>query len=111
MRHWIAEEVLDAITPSGQRIRVRAALGQPYNIAEDEWACPVTVEGIHPDLGDIHAASSLQALCLAASVLRQLLTAFTDEGGQLKYQDAEDAFDVNACFSGVGSRTKSQSDH
>jgi uncharacterized protein DUF6968 len=99
---YIAEERLTALDRAGRRIEVTAAVGRPYPVSRDEWACPVSLAGLQERLPDVHGASSLQALCLAASVVRQLLTYFVRDGGALRHQDGQHAFDIAACFSGIG---------
>ena len=104
MAEAIAEERLMAVRPSGERFEVVAAIGLPYQIGPQEWACPVSLAGLHARLHDVHGGSSLQALCLAASLLRQLLTSFVDDGGRLLGSNGTDTFHIASCFSGVGSR-------
>ena len=81
---------------------MRAGIGRPYALSTDEWACPVALTGLQDTLHDVHGASSLQAMCLAASLLRRLLTAFVDDGGSLRHPADGGVFDIAACFSGVG---------
>jgi uncharacterized protein DUF6968 len=99
---YIAEEKLSARSRSGQRVEVTAAVGRPYPVGQDEWAYPVSLAGLHDHLHDVHGASALQALCLAASLLRQLLTHFVRDGGELRHRGDGHAFDIAACFSGLG---------
>jgi hypothetical protein len=99
----IAEQKLVALRPSGEHVRVVAALGSPSEIRPGEWACPVSLSGLYTQLQEIHGGSSLQALCLAASVLRQLLTSFIEDGGQLLHEDGVEPFSIESCFAGVGS--------
>jgi hypothetical protein len=98
----VAEQKLVGSRSSGERFEVIAAIGQPYQVGPEEWACPVSLSGLHGRLADIHGGSSLQAFCLAASLLRQLLTSFVHDGGRLLFDDGT-AFDIASCFSGIGS--------
>lgn len=100
--NWIAEEAIEATLHTGEVLHVRVRIGQPYSASADEWACSVALEGMHDRLRDIHGASSLQALCLATSLARQLLTDFVEDGGSLRYPGRSDEFDIGATFSGVG---------
>jgi hypothetical protein len=102
MTELIAEEKLIAVRRSGERVEVRAGIGRPYAVSADEWACPVSLAGLHDRLHDVHGTSSLQAMCLAASLLRQLLTYFVEDGGLLHHHDGRSPFDIAACFSGIG---------
>jgi hypothetical protein len=98
----IAEEKLIAVHRSGQRVEVTARVGRPYPVGRDEWACPVSLAGLRERLHDVHGASSLQALCLAVSLVRQLLTYFVQDGGQLRHHDSDHAFEIAATFSRIG---------
>jgi hypothetical protein len=98
----IATERILAVRPSGERLDVMAGVGTPYTVGPNEWACPVSLSGLHDQLSDVHGGSSLQALCLAASLLRQLLTYFVEDGGTLLHPATDEPFDVGACFSRVG---------
>ena len=101
----IADEKLVALRPSGERLEVVASIGLPYRVGPEEWACPASLAGLHERLHDVHGASSLQALCLAASLLRQLLTGFVEDGGRLLHDDGAQVFSIASCFSGVGLRS------
>src|SRR4029453_16965098 len=76
----IAEETITALHRSGQRVEVKAGVGRRYPIGDSKGAAPVSLSGLQERLHDVHGASSLQALCLAASLLRQLLTHFVQDG-------------------------------
>src|ERR1044072_2493761 len=90
------------VRATGERREVAAELGRPYQTQAGDWACPVSLEPLHQRLADVHGLDSLQALCLAASLVRNLLTGFRDEGGRiLQLQDGAD-FDLNSTFSGIG---------
>jgi hypothetical protein len=102
MARWIAEEALDATDPAGVTTKVLVRVAAPYKVGPDEWACGVEVAGLHGALPDIHGLSSLQALCLAATLARRLLTYFIEDGGQLRDCATKQLFDIDACFSGVG---------
>ena len=101
MAQTIAEERLVALRPSGERSDVVVAIGLPYRVGHDEWACPVSLAGLHERLHDVHGSSSLQALCLAASLVRRLLTSFVQDGGRLLQADGTESFSIASCFSGI----------
>jgi hypothetical protein len=77
-------------------------VGAPHKVADDEWACGAAVDGLSGPMPDMHGVSSLQALCLAASLARRLLTYFIEDGGQLHDSATKRPFDIDASFSGVG---------
>jgi hypothetical protein len=100
----VAEEQLLAVRPTGERLNVVAAVGRPFQVGPEEWACPASLTGLYDHLHDAHGGSSLQALCLAASLLRQLLTNFVQDGGRLLHPGTDEEFNLQSCFSGIGSR-------
>jgi len=69
---------------------VEVQVGTPYQDRPDEWACPVAVSPLYGRLRDARGDSSLQALCLAASLALNLLQDFKDEGGSLFLVSGED---------------------
>ncbi|WP_266183195.1 hypothetical protein [Dyella humicola] len=95
----IAKEVIFGRFPNGDLFEIRIEIGAPYSWQgdEDEWACPVKLHPLYPNLRDIHGGSSLQALCLAISLAKSLLDAFLEKGGELTYGE-NGTFDVNAVF-------------
>ncbi|MGD0948829.1 MAG: hypothetical protein ABSA52_15565 [Candidatus Binatia bacterium] len=90
------------IRPNGDRVLVTAEIGRLYDSGAGDWACPVTLRGLYDRLTDIHGVDSLQALCLAASLVRKLLTSFVDDGGRVLHPEDESEVDFNATFSGIG---------
>lgn len=42
---FIAERRVAAVSPDGEKLVLRIAVGQPYQVDEDSWACPVSIEG------------------------------------------------------------------
>ena len=102
MTETVASSKLVCVRANGDRANVIAEIGRPYDTGAGDWACPVGLRGLYDRLADIHGLDSLQALCLAASLLRKLLTSFVDEGGRVL--DREDGRDLNidAMFSEIG---------
>jgi hypothetical protein len=98
----IAEEAIVCVRASGERLKAVASVGRPYQVGPEEWACSVSLTELYARMPDIHGTSSLQALCLAANLLRQLLTYFAEGGGQLYYSDGQTPFDLDATFSKIG---------
>src|SRR5258705_9849211 len=99
---------LDCFSPDGERREVIVEIGQPYQAPEGEWACPVKIRGLYDSLCDIHGQDSLQALCLAASLVRSLLTGFVEGGGRIMFPNTDYAYDLNATFGQVGSAPSDQ---
>jgi hypothetical protein len=79
----VASLSIDAKSADGATFNVGLEIGAPYQIEEGEWACPVTLRGLHEGLPDIRGVDSFQALCLAIGLALTLLQNFVDKGGTL----------------------------
>src|SRR5215510_465075 len=75
------EFVLKAREGAAKRVRVR--FGKPYKVASREWACPVEVRGFESRYPDIRGGDSMQALCLATSLIRVRFEDFFSKGGRV----------------------------
>jgi len=82
-RKVIASRTLLARDENGLEFELTIAVGAPYEISENEWACPASMEGLHARLHDMHGVDSWQALQLALNAVGQLLVYFVKDGGQL----------------------------
>lgn len=98
----VATSSLDCVNSVGERYQVMVEIGRPYRAPEGEWACPVAMRGLHNSLPDVRGEDSLQALCLAASLVRMLLTGFVEDGGKIFFPNSDSEYDLNATFSDVG---------
>lgn len=78
---WLAEQRFVAIDKAGRERVVAIRVGKPYRLAK-RWACPVD-SGIHGRLPDLRGGDSLQALCLAISLVRALTENFVEKGGRI----------------------------
>ncbi|MCM3869802.1 MAG: hypothetical protein ND895_03745 [Pyrinomonadaceae bacterium] len=103
MSEIVATTILDCVNSLGERQQVTVEIGRPFEAPEGEWACPVAMRGFYNSLADVRGADSLQALCLAASLVRQLLTAFLEDGGKIFFHNSESKYDLDSIFSRVGS--------
>ena len=101
MSNVITTDLL-CLDAQGDRRDVVVEIDRPYKTPERDWACPVAIRGMYDNLADIHGEDSLQALCLAASLVRTLLTAFVSDGGKIFSPDSESEYDLDAVFSQVG---------
>jgi hypothetical protein len=79
----IASRKLLAIDANGRELQLTISVGAPYEVSEQEWACPVSVLGLHDRLHDMHGADSWQAMQLAYELIAQLLSYFVEDGGRL----------------------------
>jgi hypothetical protein len=93
---------LDCFSPDGERHEVVVEIGRPYQAPEGEWACPVEIRGLYDGVRDIHGEDSLQALCLAASLVRSLLSSFVEGGGKIMSPNTDYPYDLNATFGQIG---------
>ena len=78
----IAEVRLICIYADGSRQEVVAGVDLPYRTQTGEWACKATLSPMH-QLRDVKGEDSFQALCLALSLIKQMLERFQDHGGQI----------------------------
>ena len=79
----VARRDLHLRRPDGTLTRVAARIGKPYEVTREEWACPAEVAGLDPRYPDMRGADSLQALCLAISLVSSRLEAVIEKGGTL----------------------------
>jgi hypothetical protein len=77
--------------PGEEPLSIVVEIGRPYRPcdAPEDWACPVSLMPLYPSLPDIYGVDSFQALCLALSLVFDLLTHFEKQGGSLHYQDCD----------------------
>ncbi len=99
MDKFIAQTNLVGITAEGERQEIEVKIGVPYKINHEdnieEWACPVSLQPLFKQLRDVSGGDSFQALCLAAGLVIDLLTAYKEKGGKLTLKGG-DEFPLNA---------------
>lgn len=102
----IASTEFLAKLPDGEPFQVRVEIGRPYLSSEDpeEWKCPVSVQGLHPQLPDISGVDSLQSLCLAIRLAFDLLHAFRENGGLLMDSDGAESTNLEAYIHPFGAQ-------
>jgi hypothetical protein len=98
----ILQAPIDCVAPTGERFTASVEIGRPYRIPDGPWACPVKIRGLHDNLVDIRGEDSLQALCLAASLVRSLLAGVIENGGRLLHPNTNEAYELDATFGSVG---------
>ncbi len=101
MSNVITTELL-CLDANGDRREVVVEIDRPYETPERDWACPVAIRGMYDNLADIHGEDSLQALCLAASLVRTLLAGFVSDGGKIFFPDSDSEYELDAVFGQVG---------
>ncbi len=108
MKDLIASMKIIGITPNGERIEILAKIGKPYPVEGqediDEWACPVSLEPLYKRLHEAHGGGSFQALCLASSLILNLLHGFIEKGGKLIHEDGT-SFPLEAYSFGLAKGT------
>ena len=95
---WIANSRLLLVAGDRTERALTVRIGRPYEIDDGEWACPVETDGLHGRHPDIHGSDSLQALCLASSVVRRLLDDFIAKGGKVLHPDDRTEVTLSAMF-------------
>jgi len=105
----IATTELTCIRPTGERFNCYVEIGKPYHRETGEWACHLSLGELYPRLPDVCGEDSLQTLCLALSLARQLLSHFAEGGGrvliagtELDSEETDCDFPIDAWFSRVG---------
>lgn len=84
-------------------------IGKPYQRGTDpeEWACPVSLAPLYEQLADAAGGDALQALCMAASLILDLLEGFGEAGGTLSYEGSGDQVPLDAyAFGPAGKQGK-----
>jgi len=87
-----------AVWPHGKEFELTLGVGQPYEISEHEWACPVLMRGLHDELRDTHGADSWQAHQLAQRLIAQLLGYFVHDGGKLLWPESRELMSLADVF-------------
>ena len=75
---------------NGEQRPVRLRLGKPYFTPDCHWACPIELSGFEPRYPDVRGADSMQALCLAISLVRKRLEDFLEKGGEVLLMDGSE---------------------
>ena len=98
MQKNIAERKVFSISPDGEKNFLRIAIGQPYQIDDVSWACPVIVDGLHKNLKDAVGIDSWQALSLALALVRQLLGYYVEDGAELYWKEGGEKISLDDLF-------------
>ena len=90
---FIASEELLWIKADGSEIKLIARVGVPYEAESGQFRCPVELAGLDGRYPDIAGESSMQAMCLATSLLATRLKHLLQEGERLVYIEDRDRDD------------------
>ena len=97
MKDIIAERDLVGIDPDGSRFKIMIKIGRPYTEGE-EWICPIGAIGLHPELREVRANDSFQALMRGRKLLQQILEFFIDDGGRILTPDDRTPISLDTLF-------------
>lgn len=92
-RPSLASRSIDVIKPSGERAQVVLLIGQPYEVTPQEWAIPVSMNGLHERLWNLHGIDSWQVVQLGFEFIVQMLEYFVQDGGQLYWPETDERFE------------------
>jgi len=106
MKEVIAITKLMCISLSNQQKEVTVKINKPYCTQQGEWACPITMNGLHENLNEIRGEDSLQALCLGISLVANILRNFVKDGGVILMHGTDSEFPIDAYFSSLGTNQK-----
>jgi hypothetical protein len=105
---WIASSDLLCVYPDGTEVHVAARLASPTRRADGLWVSSFVVESLH-EPQEMVGEDSLQALCMAMSMIRALLERFVDQGGLVLSPDDRSEFPIEATFGLMGDASRTQS--
>jgi hypothetical protein len=89
----VASRRLICVRPSGESLILTMTVGKPHSHSGDA-RCPVSLDPLYSQLGDIVGADSWQALQLAIRLVEQLLKAEVEKGSRLYWpKDGTDESD------------------
>ena len=83
----VASRKLKAVDANGKAFDLQIVIGLPFEVSPDEWACPVSLEGLFKHRGSVFGVDSLQALLLAIKFVKDLLQDFDQKGGKFYWFD------------------------
>jgi hypothetical protein len=101
----IASEKIWGQRPGEDAFGITVEIGTPWQVGNDpeEWACQVALTPLYKRLHDAHGGSSFHALCMASSLVLDLLSGFKEKGGVLFHSPGEE-FPLEAYAFGVAAR-------
>lgn len=98
----MAERVLYAVDRDGRGFDIGLQIGRPHQVEDSpyhDWACEVSLIGLHKKPIRLFGVDSWQALLLALSVVRHMLTAFVEyDGGKLYSEKGGRLLTVDEAF-------------
>jgi hypothetical protein len=90
----VASVSFNWVDAKGTERPVQGIVGKPYQLSDQEWACPYVLDGAFEQGPDIPGVDSVQALSLALYGLYHDLIRLLDEGGRLLNPKTRETFDL-----------------
>lgn len=92
MNQVVASETIWVQRKGEEPFEVVIQIGTPYQVGTEpeEWACPVSLSPLYKRLHNAHGGSAFQALCLAASLVLDLLSGVKEKGGAVMIEPGEE---------------------
>lgn len=97
MKDIIAEKDLIGVNPDGSRFKIMLKIGRPQ-VNGDQWVCSIGAMGLHPDMREVRANDSFQALMRGCRLLQQILEFFLDDGGRILSTEDQTPLSLEAIF-------------
>ena len=82
------------VDAKGTERPVKGIVGKPYQLSDQQWACPYVLDGAFEQGPDIAGRDSVQALSLALYGLYHDLIQLLNDGGRLLNPKTREAFDL-----------------
>lgn len=98
---FIASKELLWLKADGSEIKLIARVGVPYEAECGQFRCPVELAGLDGRYPDIAGGSSMQAICLATSLLATRLRHLLEDGERLVYVEDRDREDSSLDMSSL----------
>jgi hypothetical protein len=98
---WIASSDLLCVRPDGSELHTVARLASPRRRADGLWVSAFAIDDIH-EAQEMAGEDSLQALCMATSMIRALLERFVAQGGRVLSPEDRSDFPIHATFGLMG---------
>ena len=97
----MASSDLLCVREDGTELHTVARLASPRRRADGLWVSAVALDDLY-DAQEMVGEDSLQALCMAASMIRALLERFTAQGGRVLSPEDRSDFPIEATFGLMG---------
>ena len=89
MNETIANTKLKMRSPSGDTTDIHIQIGRPYEISEDEAACPIEMKDLYQKIPDLRGIDTFQALAIAFMFVRTTIREWTKKGYIFELPDGD----------------------